>query len=81
MSGRSTLLEQKERMQEKRRSMAQDRAAKSPTQTRAALSSATATLDGGAGARAMGQVKEEEEHKEQSSSDERMQPPTILVVS
>ena len=77
MSGRSNLLEQREeRMQEKRRSMAQDKGFRSPS-----YANKTISATGGAG---MGQLKEEEEAKEQSSSvSERLsvQQPAIVAVS
>lgn len=81
MSGRSNLIEQREeRMQEKRRSMAQgDKVGKSPSQTRATITSGDG---GGVVGGAMGQLKEEEEHKEQTvEGREHMQPPAIIVAS
>ena len=74
MSGRSNLLEQREeRMQEKRRSMAQqDKGGKSPSHNRKTIS--------GAHGGGMGRLKEEEEQKEQSSSGEQIQPPAIVLV-
>ena len=86
MSGRSNLIEQREeRMQEKRRSMAQgERGGKSPSQNRTTLSALHAATAGAVAAGGMGQLKEEEEQKEQSvsSATERStQPPAIVVAS